>query len=343
MVARPFQRVQWPVPRDLIGGICASIATTGAPEDVAAPHPGPIAKGEPFLIVRELSIPRGRRADGRMAPCPMCQPNKFIEGRLVWFSALEALAVIGHCCADRVTRLAAEREFRAREAKARAEDYLLATLPGLPAIRAEQAALAPRVAAAHKLHREFRHSGAAFQRALRQATRNGGMLTVAEVLGPRMAGGPAGVRTAGSTVETRDVSFGMLSGMSMVAANCRLADKFAGTVTSLAALPEIDDEDAALAWLVQLDDKTFVARERNLRSIVNGLAQVAADLEDFVRFFSVANAGRITAWGSHRDAPVPMRAGCKFSRVAGHVEFEIIGGQGRRAGLTTMASPLDLP
>ena len=148
MAARPFQRFQWPVPRDLVDRVCMEIAATGEPEGISELHHGPISNDEPFLIIREISIPRDRRGDGAKAPCPMCQPNKFLDGRLVWFTQLEAIAAIGHCCAGRETRLAAEREYRAREAKARAEEYLLQVLPGLQGFRDECAKLAPRATAA---------------------------------------------------------------------------------------------------------------------------------------------------------------------------------------------------
>lgn len=334
MATRPFQQVTWPVPRDLVDRICAHIATSGEPETLTELHPGPIGKDEPFLIVRELSIPRDRRADGRMAPCPMCQPNKFLDGRLVWFTNLQALAAIGHCCAGRDTRLAAEREFRAREAKARAEDFLLQALPGLAALRAVGANLAPRVDATQTVFDRFRNAGAAFQRALRQATRGSGILSVAEIIGPRLQGGPSGLRTSGSTVETRDVSFGILSGPAAVASRCAVADDLAAVVGLLAVFPPIVDEDGALDYLAALDDTALLACERRLRDIQNKLGEIGTRLDDIAAFFTAANAARISAWGSHRDAPIRMRASCRLSRLENQVEFEIVGGEGgRRVGL----------
>lgn len=334
MATRPFQRVTWPAPRDLVDRICAHIAANGEPETLAELHPGPIGKDEPFLIVRELSIPRGRRADGRMAPCPMCQPNKFLEGRLVWFTQLEALAAIGHCCAGRDTRLAAEREYRAREAKARAEDFLLQALPGLAAIRADCASLAPRVDATQMVFNRFRNGGAAFQRALRQATKGSGILSVAEIVGPRLQGGPSGLRTAGSTVETRDVSFGILSGPAAVASRCQIGAELTAVSGLLDGLPMIAGEDGALDYLAGLDDDALLACERRLRDIQKKLAEIGVRLDDITNFFTAANAQRITAWGSHRDAPIRMRASCKLSRLADQIEFEIVGGDGgRRVGL----------
>ncbi|MDB5724292.1 MAG: hypothetical protein JWQ16_1046 [Novosphingobium sp.] len=334
MATRPFERLAWPVPRDLVERICAHIAATGEPEGLAELHGGPISKDEPFLIVRDVSIARGRRADGGMAPCPMCQPNKFLDGRLVWFTQLEALAAIGHCCANRETRIAAEREFRAREAKARTEDFLLQVLPGLAALRADHAAIAPRAAATQAVFERFRHTGAAFQRALRQAIKGSGLLSVAEVIGPRMQGGPSGLRTAGSTVETRDVSFGILSGPAAVASRCHIADDLAAIGGLLDGFPAIADEDSALDYLAGLDDASLLACERGLRDIQKKFAEIGVRLNDIASFFTAANAKRITAWGSHRDASFRMRASCRLARLAHQVEFEIVGGDsGRRVGL----------
>lgn len=330
MATRPFERVAWPVPRDLVDRICTQIAATGEPEGLSKLHRGPIGKDEPFLIVRELSIPRDRRADGGKAPCPMCRPNKFLDGRLVWFTQLEALALIGHCCAGRETRIAAEREYRAREAKARAEDFLLQTLPNLAALRSEHLDMGPRVVATQNVFDRFRHAGAAFQRALRQATKGGGFLSVAEVLGPGAQGGPSGLRTAGSTVETRDVSFGILSGPAAVATRCHVADDLAVVGGLLDSFPAIIDEDSALDYLASLDDSALLACERRLRDIHKKLGEIAGRLDEIASFFTVANAARITAWGSHRDAPFRMRASCRLARVADQIEFELVGGEGRR-------------
>src|SRR3954452_15276463 len=67
------------------------VAKTGHPETFAGMHPGPIASDEIFEILREVIVPLLKREDGRRAPCPMCQPNKFADGRLVWFSRLQAI------------------------------------------------------------------------------------------------------------------------------------------------------------------------------------------------------------------------------------------------------------
>lgn len=333
MATRSYETWQWPIPPRASDEIMEAIGNHGAPEQVEALHHGPISKDEPFLIVRDVSIPRGRRSDGRLAPCPMCQPNKFLEGRLVWFSQLEALAVIGHCCANRETRAAAEREFRVREAKRHAEEYLLETLPKLSSIRVGYEQLMPRAAAAQAAYDQFRKDGAAFQKALRQATKNNGLLTVTEIIGPRVAGGPSGMRTAGSTVETRDVTFGALTGLTAIASQCWLAKEATTVGEALGTLPDIHSDDAVLDFITTLDDAKLQSCERLLRDAQTRISKIAATLNDAMNFYSVANAKRISAWGAHPDAPMRLRASCRHSKVLGKIEFEIINEQGRRVGI----------
>src|SRR4051812_9426174 len=118
--------------RAFIDAVRAHVATTGQPETFVDLHLGPIRKDEPFHKLAQIEIPRLRRPAGDMAPCPMCQPNKFLDGWLVHFFEFRAAAIIGHCCAAAATKAEADREWAERQARDREESYLLEALPRLP-------------------------------------------------------------------------------------------------------------------------------------------------------------------------------------------------------------------
>ena len=108
----------------------AHVATTGEPESFPGIHPGPLDKAEPFRKLATFAIERQKRSGRDMAYCPMChQPNKYIEGSFVYLTRLEAVAAIGHECASKENRVAAEKDYRARRDQRAEEDHLLVDLP----------------------------------------------------------------------------------------------------------------------------------------------------------------------------------------------------------------------
>lgn len=80
------------------------IADTGYPENfenVSTSRPHDMAGI--VVLSGELKIPKARRLDGALAPCPLCSPAspKFEIGVLTWFPAERTIACIGHDCARR--------------------------------------------------------------------------------------------------------------------------------------------------------------------------------------------------------------------------------------------------
>ncbi|EUB95896.1 hypothetical protein PMI07_002384 [Rhizobium sp. CF080] len=80
------------------------LADTGYPENfenVSTCRPHDMAGI--VLLSGELKIPRARRFDGALAPCPLCSPGspKFEIGVLAWFPAERTVQCIGHDCARR--------------------------------------------------------------------------------------------------------------------------------------------------------------------------------------------------------------------------------------------------
>ncbi|MGZ8284066.1 MAG: hypothetical protein ACXW27_00225 [Allosphingosinicella sp.] len=262
----------------------------------------------------------------------MCQPNKFYEGKLVYFFRLKAVAVIGHCCASAVTRNEAQLEYEAREARERAEEYLLERLPQVPGDLGRALALQPAVIEAQRVYDRFRKEGGRFQQALRRAVRGSGELTVTEVIGSSLPGGPAGMRTSGSTVQTRDIRFGRLEGEVAVAATCTIASDLEKCVSALRAFDCGPSEDAAIDFVVAIGDEERAEVSRRLEAAVVAIGQVERWLAGFRAFFSAANLDRISRWGTHPEAQIALAA--SLVAFGSHDErlFEVKG-EGRRFGI----------
>lgn len=318
--------------RVYVDRVRAHIADTGLPETFPGLHPGPIARDEPFRILSPISIPRAKRPLGDKAPCPMCQPNKFYEGKVVYFFKLKAVAIIGHCCASAVTRNEAQLEYDAREALERAEGYLLEWLPQVPRALERALALQPAVVEAQRVYDRFRKDGGHFQHALRKAVRGGEELTATEVIGSALPGGPLGMRTSGSTVQTRDIRFGRLEGQVAVAATCTIATDLEKCISALRTFDRGSDEDAAIEFIVALGDSEKVECSKRLEAAIGTIGRVGQCLAGFRVFFSAANLGRISRWGTHAEAPVALVASLRPFGSHGEMLFEVKG-DGRRFGI----------
>ena len=134
---------------------------------------------EEFDILCEVSVDPSKRPEQDYAPCPMCQPNKFIYGRLCYFPRLQCCAIIGHCCADQQQRAGAERRFREQRARDFHEDYFLRALPLIPRKLEIIAAVQPKAEEALRLHKKFHKDANRLMTLLREVYKdNGGRLRV---------------------------------------------------------------------------------------------------------------------------------------------------------------------
>jgi hypothetical protein len=61
---------------------------TAQPETMPGLYRNPIPKDANFYTIRKITLDRRKRPDGDRAPCPMCTPNKFLEGSFVWLTGL---------------------------------------------------------------------------------------------------------------------------------------------------------------------------------------------------------------------------------------------------------------
>jgi hypothetical protein len=255
----------------------------------------------------------------------MCQPNKFLEGKLVFLPRLRAAAIIGHCCASSETRNEAEREYQAREALRLATDRLLDELPKLPLTLSRLAAIAPAIDAAQSAFEKVRRNGGQFRRALRRASKGDSELTVAEVV-ERSNGGPSGLRTSGSTMETRDIRFGRLAGRAMLADKCSLADDLQSCRVALRIFPPMPDENTVLDYVAALDETELKRLDAELTRALGVLSGATARLAEMRSFFAPSNIERINSWAAHPSSPLWMRASLRrFEKSKEQFLFEIRG------------------
>jgi hypothetical protein len=281
------------------------VAATGLPETFPGLHRGPISKDEEHIILCPISVPRNKRPENDRAPCPMCQPNKFYDGRLVYLPRLKVVAVIGCECAS--GSKAAQAEYRRGLAVEAAQDLLIATLPTIAGRLRAAEALAPAASECERFYSGLRREGAYFANALRRASRGGSQLTVAEAMSVA-AGGPAGMRTSGSGGSTRDVAFGRLAGAVAVASRCTLAADLVGLEQVLRPMAAAASEDEALEIVVSIPESERPAVAKQLTQALTGLTAAEESMSGFRAFLAPANLQRITDWGSHPENATPMSA-----------------------------------
>lgn len=303
-------------PPSFVDAVRAHIARTGQPETFVDLHPGPIRRDEPFHKLAKIKVPQEKRPDGDMAPCPMCRPDKFLDGWLVYFFELRAAGFIGHCCASHDTRAEADREWAERQARDREEGYLLAVLPQLNEWLAKLDTVRAPIDEAQRLFRAFRSEGATFYQALRTIRANGGRLIATEIIRRAESGGPTGMRTRGSSVQTRDVDFGTLSGMTAVLSDYHPV-RTLGEIRAAIAAHAQPDEEAAINYITDLAPARRAAVYRGLRKAARDFTALLRSLEDFRAFFAASNFSRISQWAAHPDSPVGFRASLGPPNAAG--------------------------
>lgn len=290
----------------------AHIHTTGAPESFPGIHPGPLAKTEPFRKLAAFSIERMKRPDDDMAYCPMYhQPNKYLEGALVYLTDLKAIAAIGHECAAKENRAAADKDYRARRDQRAEEDYLLANLPHVARKLASISEVRPAAAEALRVFRLLRKDAPDAVRQLRAIKQKGARLTVAETIDAKLAEiGPSGFNGS-SGKQTRDAVFGVLAGTTAVISDFNPVSELNRIETVLRAVPECRSEDEALEAICRMPDPERKWATTRLRQTDSDFRNFQARMADFCAFFATANIARIDAWTQHPEHPArfPIKRG----------------------------------
>ena len=287
----------------------AHIRATGTPESFPGIHPGPIDKAEPFCKLTDFSIDRGRRPGGDMAFCPMChQLNKILQGSLIYLTRIRAVAAIGHECAVRENRAAAEKDYRARRDRETWEDYLIGSLPHVAAKLAAINVVRPAADEATRVVRRLQKDAPGAVRQLRETNRtHGGQLIIAETIDATIARiGPSGFQGANGR-QTRDIMFGLLIGTTAIITNYNPARELDQIGAILEKCPMCTTEEEALEAVCQLTEKDCKWTATNLRETDRSFRRFQSRIADFCSFFTTDNIARIDAWTRHPEHPSPFR------------------------------------
>jgi hypothetical protein len=275
------------------------VAKTGQPETFPGMFTADLDKNEPFAKLLELRIDLLKRPEGDRAPCPMCHSaNKFIEGWLVYLERLQAIAVIGTECASKDTRTSADKEWRERQSQLAEETYLEAAIPQLESWLAILDTSAPVVTEADSLLRGFRSKGKSFFKALASARTTSGLLVVTQEV-KRRAGGPRGMRTSGSTVETRDIPIGRIRGLK--ALDPRFSPDAEQQAVRELIRPHVRTTEEAMVDYITGPAVQRKTAYRELRRAEDALQGLLTDLEDCRSFFADDNIAVIAEWAGHPD------------------------------------------
>lgn len=310
---------------EFIQRVRAHIKETGQPETLPELFHGKIPKDTIFTILEKIDVPRNKRPDGDLAPCPMCASNKFLDGRLVHFPSLECVALIGHDCADREISRQAEEEWARKRQENEELDFLLSVAPVVPAMLAALTELRPLAEGARDLFLRFRKKAASVHRDLRRTIAGSGQLEVAEVISSQMAAvGPAGFRGS-SGVQTRAIVFGVLQGTTAVRTEFDPVRPIDMALEHLRPLLCGSSQDAIIEFVYGLEPKDRTFAVGFIKEAGRTYAKVTAMLSDFRDFFDRDNLANISAWGAHENSINPVKVVDR--EVAGQREVLITGTQ----------------
>jgi hypothetical protein len=274
----------------------AHVAASGQPETFPGVHPGPLAKDEPFTRLGQITLDPRKRPEGDLAPCPMCHcANKFKSGWFVYLPKLEAVAIIGNECASKDTLSSAEKHWNLRQERLREEANMERLVPLLPSWLTTFETAAPTVYAVANLLKSFRREGKAFLRALSGAAKDSGVLVVHELIKTR--GGPRGIRTSGSSTDTREIPVGRIAGVKALSTRFNLQ----ADLDALVALtrPHVQrDEHSELEYITAVGPQRRQAC-RDLLKVERQYPLLVKAVEDSRVFFTSANLEVIRKWGEH--------------------------------------------
>jgi hypothetical protein len=290
-----------------IDHVTARLRETELPEDIPELFRNRIPKDAKFFIIKKIDIDGKKRPEGDQAPCPMCTPNRFLSGALVWLPEMQCCAVIGHCCADREARAAADREFRFRAKRDHEENVLLETLLLVPQRLAACRGSMPAAIEARRLFRKFRKESSLVQHQLRNVTRNyGGRLVLPEIIRGGEDDeekendyvGPQGFGRRGQ-IETREHVFGMLAGAIATVKDYNPVKELETVTRQLQSIENVPTPDGFLDFIVGMTDKQRSAAVAILELSERGAIKFANRLTTFRAFMSRPNADRLNKFGTN--------------------------------------------
>ncbi|MGD9839498.1 MAG: hypothetical protein AB7F72_09860 [Afipia sp.] len=300
----PFRPIRdWPSGQ-FVETVVLHIKETGQPETMPSLFRNQIAKTEEFRIIRPIEIDGKKRPEGDHAPCPMCTSNRFLAGHLVYLPKLQACAVIGHCCADKVTAANAERDYKFRQRRDYEDDYLLECLPLVDARMAALESLKPAAIEAQRLYRKFRKNHPLVHAMLRSTKHQySDRLMLSQII---RGGededesdyvGPAGFGKRGR-IETREHDFGLLSGSLVLIIDYTPVKDLDMIIRQLASVHCIPSQEATLEFVTSISAEQRRAGVAIMEGVDAGVEKFKGRIREFLQFFTRENAQVINAFGT---------------------------------------------
>ncbi|WP_018407666.1 hypothetical protein [Methylocystis rosea] len=290
------------------------LGKTAEPEKHPDLYHGKIPKDAEYIILRHVKIDGKKRPNGDMAPCPMCTPNRFLEGDLVYVPGMKVAAVIGRCCADHAVQ--AERQFKREERKYYEESYLMEAFKFLSSkrdtVRAARSVAEQTLTAYRTLRRDMPDLQARLRAIKEKANAR---LVLHDII--RSAEdeesdgyyGPAGFRGHGdSAAETRDVDFGFMTGTTAVMKSYHPIKELHDVERNISFLNFEGDEADAIDFIAEMTDAERHATVASLQLADKNYVRFAERVKDCLAFFSPENIERLNRFGTSTFNHQPFSA-----------------------------------
>lgn len=307
-----FKSLPWRPFQDRPTGIwidetVARIKETAQPELIESLYRNQIPKNARFRVLRHLITIEGtKRPRGDSCPCPMCTPNRFLTGSLVWFPDLQYCAFIGNCCANDDVLAEAEKERKWREKRDSEETYLLDALPLVAPRLAILESLKPLATEAVRSYRKIRNTLPQVHEQLRKIKQHyGGQLTLTEIIRDESGDnedyyGPAGLSGRGKDgIETRDHIFGTFTGHIAVHKDYNPIKELETIQRKLTSVAADSYGQEALDFICGMSEKQRHAAVVILRDVEESIVKFRTRLQDLALFYTYANADRFNRFFTH--------------------------------------------
>lgn len=307
------QQLPWRQFKDRPTGIwidetVARIKETAQPELIDSLFRNHIPKDAKFRVLKHLITVDGRkRPEGDNCPCPMCTPNRFLTGSLVWFYEFQCCAFIGNCCANDDVLAEAEKERKWRDRRDSEESYLLDALPLVAPRLNVLESLKPVAAEAVRAYRKFRNTIPEVHELLRQMKHyHGGQLTLTEIIRDEAQEkdddyfGPAGFKGRGKDgVESRDQILGTFSGQIAVQKDYNPTKELEDMHRMLLSVASDSYSQDALNFIVGMSENQRHAAVVILRDAEERIVKFKARLQDLASFYTAENAQTLHEFFTH--------------------------------------------
>ena len=312
---------------DFQDAVVREVAKTGEPEKVDGLFTGRIPRDAKYEILRRIVVDGRKRPNGDMAPCPMCTPNRFLEGDLVHLYEMKVVAVIGRCCAAHAAE--ADRAYKRAEAIRYEEDYLMAALPFVRAKIAAVKEMGSIAGQALTLYRKFRKEMPELQQMLRTIKdRQNAQLVLHEILEAEELEtksdyvGPRGFRGG---VLSRDIQFGPLGGTTAVIKDYNPVKELGDVDRNINFTGFEGDADAAVLFVADMTPEQRRASVFGLQHADRAFEKFVRRTRDCVSFFSRENIERLGRFGAHHLNHQPFEASYRHGGKGAVIQFRHAG------------------